>query len=90
MVRIRSDRIGQEPIGELPEKVPPLGGLPSELPPPSSNQPSPVDVASLFLAEGRDLSRVPTQHPLSELFRKLWLKVTLQALSSASPPQKEP
>ena len=88
MERIRNDRIGQGPIGKLlDEKIPSLGSLPEELPSPSYNKPSPNDFARLLLPEGTDLSRVPTRHPLSKLFRNLWLKITIQAASSV-PPQE--
>ena len=88
MVRIRNDRIDRESIGNLPdEKIPPLGRLPEELPSPSYNKPSPNDFARLLLPEGTDLSRVPTRHPLSKLFRNLWLKITIWAASSV--PTKE-
>lgn len=72
-----------EPIGRVPSegKLPLLGELPIELPPPSHNQPSPIDFAHLFLPEGTDLSRISTKHPLSALFRILWLEVTVRALS---------
>jgi hypothetical protein len=84
MVRIHSNRINQEPIGDLPSKgtPTPLGELPPELPPPSHNRPSAIDVAHLFLPDGTDLSRISPKHPLSTLFRRLWLEVTLKALSS--------
>jgi hypothetical protein len=87
MVRIHSERINQGPLGELPsEGTPPsLGELPPQLPHPSYSQPSATDVAHLFLPEGTDLSRISPQHPLSPLFRRLWLEVTLKALSSVPP-----
>ena len=87
MVRIHSERVNQGPIGEQPSerKSSPLGELPTELPPPSHSQPSAIDVAHLFLPEGTDLSRISSKHPLSSLFRRLWLEVTLKALSSVPP-----
>lgn len=86
MVRIHSEQT-RGPIGELPSegKTLPLVGLPVELPPPSHNQLSSIDFAHLFLPEGTDLSRISTKHPLSAIFRKLWLEVTLKALSSMRP-----
>ena len=85
MVRIHNAH-AHGPIEKLPPegKTPLLGELPVDLPRPSHNQPSPIDLAHLFLPEGTDLTRISAKHPLSALFRKLWLEVTLKALSSNS------
>jgi hypothetical protein len=87
MVRIHSQRANQGPTENPPAEGKPslLVGLPIDLPSPSHSHPSPIDFAHLFLPEGTDLSRISIRHPLSALFRRLWLEVTLRALSSVPP-----
>lgn len=60
----------------------PLEHLPEELPPPSDIKPSSTELSKLFLPEKIDLSRVPKDHPVHELLRKLLLQVTLKAIVS--------
>ena len=74
--------IGPASIGGIPEeKIPALGELPKELPPPGNSLTS-TDVSRLFLPEGTDVSRVHSRHPLSELLRGLWLKITVRAIDA--------
>ena len=90
MIRITgsSSKELSSPIPSEPEKNFSLDHLPENLPPPSHIHLSPADLAKLFLPDGVDISRIPSDHPIIESVRQLWLETTLEAVSTGGKVRK--